>query len=338
MNKVAEKNVDKNSEGNSENKFLKVLSRSEILISILIILLFIGVSLKVPTFGSFDNIIAMLKYVTFLGILAIPVTFLLITNRFDLSIGATTAIAGVVMAIMIRDHNLSIILIILMLIVGLVISIAAGYLNGLLTTKLKINALIATLGTMYIFEGLFYVISGRYSVTGISEKISGFPDVVLHLPIGVYVLFIIGIIGGILLSLTRSGRTIFAIGKDADVSRLAGIPVDRIRYLLYFFSAFCCYLVALLTIVNFKSFPITTGGNWGFLVHAGCILGGCSIYGGKGSIHGSIIGIIFIITLQGALRALGISSNYQTVLVGVVLIVAVLGDTLRYKKLQGLKA
>ena len=71
---------------------------------------------------------------------------------------------------------------------------------------------------------------------------------------------------------------------------------------------------------------------------SGCILGGCSIYGGKGSVHGSIIGIVFIITLQGALRALGISSNYQTVLVGVVLIIAVLGDTLRYRKLRALKS
>lgn len=338
MDKVAEKNVEKNSVSNSKNRFLKVLSRSEIIISILIILLFIGVSSKVPTFGSIANIIAMLKYAAFLGILAIPVTFLLITNRFDLSIGSTTAIVGVVMAIMIRDYNISVILIILILIAGFAISIAAGYLNGFLTTRLKINALIATLGTMYIFEGLFYVISKRYSISGISEKISGFHDVAFHLPVGVYVLIIIGIIGGILLSMTKPGRSIFAIGKDADVARLAGIPVDRIRYLLYFFSAFCCYLVALLTIVNFKSFPITTGGNWGFLVHAGCILGGCSIYGGKGSVHGSIIGIIFIITLQGALRALGVSSNYQTVLVGVVLIIAVLGDTLRYRKLQGLKA
>lgn len=337
MNKVAENNIE-NNVSMPENKFLKVVSRSEIIISICIILIFIGVSIKVPTFSSIGNIVALSKYVAFLGILAIPVTFLLITKRFDLSIGAATAMIGGVMAILIRDYNISNILFVLILIVGFAISIAAGYLNGFLTTKLRINALIATLGTMYMFQGLFFVLNDSYSITDFSKKVSRFPDVVLNLPVGVYVLFIMGIIFGILLSRTKYGRFIFAIGKDAEVSRLAGIPVDRIIYILYFFSGLCCYLVALLTIVNFKSFPNTTGSNWGFLVTAGAVLGGCSIYGGKGSVHGSILGIVFIVTLQGALNALEVSANFQTVLLGVILIVTTLGDTLRYRKLQRLKA
>ena len=316
-------------------KVSKVLFRSETLILLGIILLFVFVSLRVPTFKSFDNIIAIMKYMAFLGILTVPVTFLLISKRFDLSIGMSTSLIGIIMGLLIRDYDLSIPLVLL---VGFIISIAIGSLNGFLTINMKINALIATIGTMFMFKGLSWVISKRYSITGITEKVSGLNEVIFNVPVGLFVLLIIAIIGIVLLSFSKFGRSIYAIGKDENASRLAGIPVSIYRYIIYIFSAFCCYIVAFLAIVNFKSFPSSTGNEWEFLVHAGCILGGCSIYGGRGTIPGGILGVMFMITIESSLRALGVSAYYQTVLVGVILILAVLIDTLRYKRLQKLKS
>lgn len=318
----------------SKNNIIKSLFRHETIILLAIILLFAGVSLKVPTFRSLENIIAILKYTSFLGILTIPITFLLISSRFDLSIGMSTLLIGNIMGIMLRDLNISIPL---MLFVGLVVSILIGLINGFLTTTAKINALIATIGTMFMFKGLSWVITGNYSISGITKKIAGLSEVVFNIPVGLFVLAFLLIIGIVVLSTSKLGRSVYAIGKDEDVSRLAGIPVSVYRYSLYIFSAFCCYIVAVLTIVNFKSFPAQTGIDWEFLVHAGCILGGCSIYGGKGTIPGGILGVSFMITLESSLRALKVSSYYQIVLVGIILIFAVFTDTLRYKRLQKLK-
>lgn len=315
----------------SKNKaFSSFMVKSEMFLVYAMIIITTICALLDRTFISTDNIIAFVKSFSFLGIMAVPLTFLFISLCFDMSIGQMTALSGAVAGIMMRDFNLPFIVIIP---IALIIGLLCGTINGLLVTRFNINAFIATLGTLYIYKGIYLVIADQKTVSGIADKIMPIPDYILYIPLNTWALIAVAIIGAIILMRSRFGRSVFAVGNNVEFAKEIGIKQNRVKMILFMVTGICAGICGVITLVLFRSLPAATGVRWEFLVTAGCMLGGCSIYGGKGSVGGSLIGVGFMTLLQFALRSWQVYSYLQLVILGIVLIVAVMIDTIKEKKI-----
>ena len=301
---------------------------------------FIFFSFAAPNFLSTANLILMSKHVALNAFLAMGMTFVIITGGIDLSVGSIVGLCGMVAGgLLIYGIDLGIgytiyFNIIEISLITLAVGIAVGFINGLLITKLNVAPFIATLGTLYVARGLALLSSdgqtfpnlvGREDLgtTGFAFFGSGS---ILGLPVSIWLLIVVALAAAYIARYTPLGRQIFAVGGNERAARMSGIRVDRVKMFVYMFSGFCAAIAGLIISSELMSSHPATGNSFELNAIAAAVLGGTSMSGGRGTIGGTIIGAFVIGILSDGLVMMGVSSFWQMVIKGLVIIIAVVVD------------
>ncbi|HZH62146.1 MAG TPA: ABC transporter permease [Metabacillus sp.] len=294
-----------------------------------IIILSLAVQFRNPSFLSGENIIDMITNTAILSILALGMMLVLVTRGIDLSIGSTIALSGMIVAQTVSTYqNLHPLLVIL---IGTVIGMLCGAINGVLIAKIGLLPIIATLATMNIFRGITFKISGGEWISSYQMPES-FVSIATGTTLGINNLIGIAIVIYVLffyiINHTRTGRQIYAVGSNPDSAKVSGIKEDRILLLVYTIMGGFAGLSGVLWVSKFASAQGDTASGYELTVIAACILGGVSIAGGSGKISGIILGSILLGILNNALPLLNVSPFWQTGIQGLIILVAVMINTL----------
>jgi ribose transport system permease protein len=303
-----------------------------------LIALFIVFSLASPNFFKFDNIVGILLATAVNGVLALGVTFVIITAGIDLSVGTTMTFAAVMTGVLITFWRLPIPLGILG---GILAGGMAGMVNGLVISKMKIPPFIATLGMFYATKGLSLVISGLkpiyFNDTPIFREVA-MGSVVgaiipgFNIPNAVLILFGAAIIASLILGKTILGRYTVAIGSNEEATRLSGVNVDLWKTSVYTLCGLFSGLAGVLIAARLNSAQPSLGGGYELDAIAAAVIGGTSLSGGEGTILGTIIGAFIISTLTNGLRILSVPQEWQMVVTGAIVVLAVWMDILRRRQ------
>ncbi|WP_336057965.1 ABC transporter permease [Nitratireductor sp. CH_MIT9313-5] len=297
----------------------------------LIVLCVLGYSLN-PAFLSEGNLANLLTRSAFIGIIAVGATFVITAGGIDLSVGSMAAfVAGMMIIIMnsaIDVMGVSVWTVILGCGCSLILGIGAGFINGFLTTKGKIEAFIVTLGTMGIYRSLvtYFADGGTLSLASAARDIYRpvYYDSFLRIPIPVWVFIGVAIIGWILMNRTAFGRYCMAIGSNEHVARYSAIKVDRVKTWTYVLQGLCVSLATIIYVPRLGSASSATGVLWELEAIAAVIIGGTMLKGGFGRVGGTVIGALILTAIGNILNLTDIISNYLNGAVqGVIIVVAV---------------
>jgi ribose/xylose/arabinose/galactoside ABC-type transport system permease subunit len=291
------------------------------LILLLLVLLF---SFIAPNFMTLGNLRTLIRQVSFAGISAVGLMFVMISGGIDLSIGSQVVFTNVLLAIMMADWKLEPGLAIpLILLVGT----GLGAINGLLSISLKIHPLIITLGTSAIFKGFGYIINQSRNIMGFPDSFRWFGQgYVWGIPVPVIVMVVVALIGSFILTKTYFGRRVFALGGNEEAARLAGVHNNRMKVILFMICGFISGITAVLLLSRVFAGQTVTGQGLEFDCLTAALLGGVSFKGGEGTIFGLMVGIIIIGVLNNAMQLATFPDFSQTVVKGAVLLIAVAFD------------
>ena len=282
-----------------------------------------------PTFLSPQFVTTMLRTMSFVGIIAIGQTFLLISGAFDLSVGSAAGLAAIVFTYVMVKMSLPIPVAI---IAGLLTGVIIGLVNSFNVLKLGVPAFIATLGMLYIAKGITFLISKGYTIYPLPEAIKTFGTAE---PFGTswsFIIFVtLAIIGHFVLSKTSYGRKLYVVGGNREVANLAGINPGLIQLSGFILTGLSAAVAGMLLSSRIVTGNPTIGLGWELNVIAGVVIGGVSLFGGSGSIPGAVIGVLIMQVVTSGLVIAGVDPYWQTVSVGVIMIVAVAIDVLRRK-------
>ena len=306
-----------------------VRSENFVLLSALIVLCVI-VSFLSPVFLTERNIMTTLRQVSLTAICGFGLAMVIMVGEIDLSVGSAQAVAGIVMVVVMNSTGS----IWLGLAAALAMGVLYGAVNGLLVTKGMINSLIATLGTMAIWRGASMVATGAVSiqseVAGFQELATGF---IGPIPNAVVLAAVLYALLYYLLNKTTFGRYVYAVGGNKEASTLSGLPVQRIKLTVYIISGVLTMLAGVLLASRMASAQPTAGTGFEMIVIASIILGGISLSGGVGTITGALLGMLILGVLQNGLTLLDVSSFWQDITRGFVIIIAVYVDSRRKNSL-----
>lgn len=292
---------------------------------LIILLLMVGLlSLLSPAFATLSNFINIFKQTAINGILAVGMGCVILTGGFDLSVGSTVGLAGVVAALLAKGDTP----IVIPIVVSILIGGAAGLLNGTLVSYLGIPAFVVTLGTQNFIRGLAYLVSGGMPVFGVSrayERIAGL-NLFGTIPLLViYYLLIVGIMAFVLQK-TVYGRHIYIVGGNAEAARVSGINVKGIKTSVYALAGLMSGIAGMLLTSRTVSGSPLTGAGYELDAIAAVVIGGFSLSGGVGKWYGMLIGALVLSVLSNGLDIMRVASYYQYLIKGVIMVAAVYLD------------
>jgi ribose transport system permease protein len=305
-----------------------------------LIVLVVFFSLSSGNFFQFSNIVGILLSTAVIGVLALGSTFVIITGGIDLSVGTVMTLSAVMTGVFIAFFGLSVPLGILG---GILTGSFCGMLSGLSVAKMNIPPFIATLAMMMIAKGLALVISGTKPIyfndapgfTEISQgSVTGMIIPGFNIPNAVLIFFIAAGIGSLILSKTIIGRYTFAIGSNEEATRLSGVNVRFWKVMVYTITGTFTGIAGILMASRLNSAQPALGMGYELEAIAAVVIGGTSLSGGKGTIIGTVIGALIMSVLTNGLRILSVPQEWQTVVVGLVIILAVYADILRKRRRQ----
>jgi len=284
-----------------------------------------------PDFIQFNNLSNIVSRTSFIGIIAIGATFVIISGGIDLSVGAMAAlIAGVVILTLnavVSHLGVSALSVAVGMIVALLMGALFGLMHGLLITKGRIEPFIVTLGTLGIYRSVltFLANGGTISLGLDLGDLYGpvFYGRILGIPNPIWVFLVVALLGGLILNRTQFGRYVQAIGSSEQVARYSAIPVDRIKVLTYVLQGVCVALATIVYVPQLGSSNSTTGLGWELSAIAAVIIGGTALKGGSGRIFGTVVGAILFETIGNILNLTSIISNYLNGAVQGVILIAV---------------
>lgn len=296
-----------------------------------------------PNFLTMSNVSGILLATMINGLLACGATYIIITGGIDLSIGTNMTLTSVLMGMLVVNAGVPLPAGIA---AGIFIGMFIGFLNGIMVTRMKLPPFIATLGMQMVTKGISIVLTngtpiyftdypGFKKLAGGSVIQSAFERLGImgiSIPNGVIIMFAVAAVMGYVLSRTRLGRYIYAIGSNKEATRLSGIKVDNWELLAYMIGGTMSGIAAILMSARLNSANPSLGSGYEMDAVAACVIGGASLAGGEGSISGTIIGAFIISVLTNGLRILSVPTEWQTVLTGLIIIIAVYMDVLRKKK------
>lgn len=283
-----------------------------------------------PDFATADNVLNVLTRTAFIGIIAVGMTFVIISGGIDLSVGSMAALIAGAMILLMNAISTSIESPYLVVTIGIVFALLLGAVfglaHGLLITKGRIEPFIVTLGTLGIFRAYLTYFANGGAITldnAVSDVYSPvYYGSVLGLPIPIWVFLITALIGGLVLNRTRYGRYVQAIGSNEQVARYAAVEVDRIKMLTYVVLGVCVGVATVLYVPRLGSASPTTGLLWELEAIASVIVGGTALKGGEGKIAGTVIGAILLSVISNILNLTSIISVYLNAAVqGIVIII-----------------
>ncbi len=290
-----------------------------------LIALVIIISIMNSGFLRTANIFNLLRQVSINALIAFGMTFVILTGGIDLSVGSILALSSVIMAKMLASGVNPVIAIIAACIIGLLL----GAVNGIVIAYGKVAPFIATLATMTIYRGLTLVITKGNPITGLGDsfifQVFG-KGYVWIIPVPVITMAIAFAILYVILNKTPFGRKVYAVGGSEKVSYLVGIDIKKIKVAIYSLTGMLVALSGAILTSRLNSAQPTAGESYELDAIAAVVLGGTSLSGGKGNIFGTLVGALIIGTLNNGLNLLGVSSFYQMVVKGIVILLAVLAD------------
>ena len=290
------------------------------LIFIIIILSFLS-----DSFLTVDNILNLLRQISINALIAFGMTFVILTAGIDLSVGSLLALGSALTAGMVSsgmDPMLAIFL-------GLIIGLLLGGLNGVIITKGKVAPFIATLATMTIFRGATLVYTDGKPVTGLSDSMvftmmgKGY---FFWIPIPVIIMLVVFLILYFVLNNTVFGRRVYAVGGNEEAATLSGVKSDRIKIMVYALTGMLAVLAGIILTSRLNSAQPTAGTMYELDAIAAVVIGGTSLMGGRGRITGTLIGALIIGVISNGLNLLNVSSFYQQIVKGAVILFAVMLD------------
>lgn len=294
---------------------------------IVLVLLVLTFSALTPLFFTANNLSILTKHVALSAILAIGMTFTILTGGIDLSVGSVAGLSGIVAGYVLTSGHGGTLLATL---TAIAVALAVGLLNGFLIVRAGVAPFIATLGTLYMARGAALLCSAGRTFSNLASKSSAFATVgqgsLLHVPIPVWLMLFLYVIAAFIAARTPLGRHVYAVGGNERAARLAGIQVSRVKVFTYLASAFCAALVGIIIASQLDAAHPATGESFELNAIAAVVLGGTSLSGGRGSITGSLLGAFVIGVLADGLVMLGISEFWQIVIKGAVIVLAVAID------------
>ncbi|MBU5346832.1 ABC transporter permease [Paenibacillus lautus] len=306
------------------------------LASLVVLILFFTFSSS--NFFQFSNIVGILLSTAVIGVLALGSTFVIITGGIDLSVGTVMTLSGVMTGVCITFWGLPVPVGILG---GILTGALCGLLSGTAVAKMKIPPFIATLAMMMIAKGLALIISGAKPVyfndaesfAEVSQgSVLGWLIPGLNIPNAVVIFFIAAVVGYLILSKTIIGRYNFALGSNEEATRLSGVNVGFWKIVIYTLTGAFTGLAGVMMASRLNSANPALGAGYELEAIAAVVIGGTSLSGGKGTIIGTVIGALIMSVLTNGLRILSVPQEWQTVVVGFVIILAVYADILRRRK------
>lgn len=299
-----------------------------------------------PFYLSTNNFLTMASHVAIFGLLAIGMMMVILTGGIDLSVGSTLGLCGVVAGYLmqgIKIDSLGIlayppvwVVVILTCLLGAVL----GALNGVLISYLKVPAFVATLGVLYMARGIallmtngltFNELAGQAELGNTGFHWLGF-NRILDVPIGVLVLVAVALVALVLLNRTAFGRWVYATGGNTRAAELSGVPVRFTTIAVYVFSGVCAAIAGLVLSSQLTSAGPTAGTTYELTAIAAVVVGGAALTGGRGNVQGTLLGAFVIGFLSDGLVIIGVSSYWQTVFTGAVIVLAVLMNSIQYAR------
>jgi len=273
-----------------------------------------------PAFVKWNNILTVFQQMVLNGVLAVGIMFAIITGGIDLSIGCTYAITGICVA-WCTVHGVNPFIAIL---IGLVIGAVLGAFNGFLVTGLKLQPFIATLGTMSLYRGIAYVVTGGIPVTSVPDSYRNIFNGKMFAGIRFYVLvmIIIFIIAYIILSKTRTGAYLYAVGGNEEAAKLSGVNVVKTKYIAYIVCGACAAIAGMIMLASLGSAEATAGTGYETNAIAAAAIGGTRMAGGRGSALGTFIGALMLAVLKVGMVVINVDSFWQYIVTGLIIIIA----------------
>jgi len=328
-----ETKINKKSGGNLTMTLLK--GRTLLILAILVIFF----SVVQNNFFTVNTLLTVAKHVALYGIMGIGMTYVIITGGIDLSVGAVAGLVGMMAGGLINEgivtpFGYTIYLSApLVFIIGCLVGILVGWINGLVVTKLKVPPFIATLGTMNICRGLANLRSNGATFANIVGNKglgnTGFQYLgssIGIIPVGVIILVIMALIAHYILKYTPFGWHILAIGGNVRAAKLSGVKTDKDTTLVYVFSGLCSAIVGMIAAAQLVASHPATGEGWEMNAISAAVLGGTSMAGGIGTVSGTIVGAFIIGVINDGMTMCGVSEFWQMIIKGIVVIVAVVVD------------
>lgn len=282
-----------------------------------------GLALATPNFLTVGNLINVIRQISLNGILAVGVTYVLLSGGVDLSLGSVVALTGVAAACFAHPGQYPVMIPVLM---GILAGLICGAVNGVVVTKGRVAPFIATLGMMTVARGLALVISGGKPVSNLSDPFKSIGGEVAGFPVPILILLIVAVVSWVFLANTRLGRYIYAVGGNETAARASGINVHAVKLFAY---TVCGALAGLAGVV--LAARITTGQPNAGLAYeldaiAAVVIGGTSLSGGVGGVGGTLLGALLMGVLNNGLDLLNVSSYYQQIAKGLIIVGAVWMD------------
>ncbi|RYH07717.1 ABC transporter permease [Tropicimonas sp. IMCC6043] len=297
-----------------------------------------------PNYATIGNFLIMANHVAIFGLLAIGMMLVILNAGIDLSVGSVLGLSGVFAGFLLQGVELQWAGVILYppvwAVVVLTIALGAfvGAVNGVLIAYFKVPAFVATLGSLYVARGVALLMTNGLTYNNLSGDPSlgntGFDWIgfnrIAGVPIGVIILAIIAVATGLLLTRTAFGRWLYSSGGNENAAELSGVPVKRVKIIVYMLSGACAAIAGLVLSSQLTSAGPTAGFTYELTAIAAVVVGGASLMGGRGTVRGTMLGAFVIGFLSDGLVIIGVSSYWQTVFTGAVIVLAVMLNSIQY--------
>jgi erythritol transport system permease protein len=311
------------------------------LIAIIIVFSFLS-----PNYFTIGNFLTMATHVALFGILAVGMLLVILNGGIDLSVGSTLGLAGVIAGFLMQGVTLAALGVVLyppvwvVAVLTCALGAFVGGVNGVLIAQFKVPAFVAALGVMYVARGVALLITNGLTYNNLAGRPelgnTGFDwlgfNRLFGVPIAVVVLVVIAIIGSVVLNRTAFGRWLYASGGNERAAELSGVPVKTVKVTVYVLSGICAAIAGLILSSQLTSAGPTAGTSYELTAIAAVVIGGAALTGGRGTIRGTLLGAFVIGFLSDGLVIIGISSYWQTVFTGAVIVLAVLLNAIQYRR------
>lgn len=310
--------------------------KNEITMFMVLVALIVLFSLSTDKFLSGTNLINVVRQIAMIGITSIGMTYIILTAGMDLSAGSVLAVSGIIAGVAMVNFGISPAIAILL---GLLSGVIIGLINGLVIAYLKIPPFVTTLGSMQIFKGVAFIITGGMPIFGFPKSFGAIGKGYLSfIPIPVIIMIVLMVAGWVVLKKTKYGRHLYAIGGNMEAARLSGVKVNKQIILTYVLGGLFAAIAGIIMAARVDAGQPNVGLDFGLDVITAVVLGGVSIMGGEGKLTGVIIGVLIMGVLDNGLIMMNVYEYYQYVIKGLVLLLAVGFDQLnKYNQIKSRK-